>query len=94
MHITENILWQQLERSSEAKLSFSAQQQKSNSRVSLDRYIATNFPKTMALTDGNGRTALHYAATVNDSGDIYRTLEELGSMTTKEDKVSKLGSLS
>ena len=43
----------------------------------------------MALTDGNGRTALHYAATVNDSGDIYRTLEELGSMTTKEDKVGK-----
>ena len=57
--------------------------------VSLERYIATNFPKTMALTDGNGRTALHYAATVNDSGDIYRTLEELGSMTTKEDKVGK-----
>jgi len=49
------------------------------------KYIAPNFPKTMALTDHNGRTALHYAAAINDSGDIYRMLEELGADVYKED---------
>ena len=41
----------------------------------------------MALTDAQGRTPLHYAAAVNDSGDIYRILEELGSDVYKEDLV-------
>ena len=41
----------------------------------------------MALTDAQGRTPLHYAAAVNDSGDIYRILEELGSDVYKEDMV-------
>ena len=42
----------------------------------------------MALTDNNERTALHYAAAINDSGDIYRILEELGADVNKEDDVS------
>ena len=44
----------------------------------------------MALTDAQGRTPLHYAAAVNDSGDIYRILEELGSDVYKEDMVRML----
>jgi len=42
----------------------------------------------MAITDNDGRTALHYAATINDNGHFYNVLSQLGSNPKALDKVS------
>ncbi|KAJ6629254.1 Arginine kinase Pro [Pseudolycoriella hygida] len=51
------------------------------------RYLAGRFPETMAAVDGNGRTALHYAATVNDNGHFFNLLSHLGSNPKAEDNM-------
>ncbi|XP_037035918.1 uncharacterized protein LOC119074076 isoform X3 [Bradysia coprophila] len=50
------------------------------------RYLAGRFPETMAAVDDNGRTALHYAATINDNGHFFNLLSHLGSNPKAEDK--------
>lgn len=49
--------------------------------------MAGRFPETMAAIDDNGRTALHYAATINDNGHFFNLLSHLGSNPKAEDNV-------
>lgn len=51
------------------------------------RYLAGRFPETMAAVDNNGRTALHYAGTINDNGHFFNLLSHLGSNPKAEDNV-------
>lgn len=51
------------------------------------RYLASRFPETMAITDNDGRTALHYAATIKDNGHFYNVLSQLGANPKALDKV-------
>lgn len=53
------------------------------------RYLAGRFPETMAAVDTNGRTALHYAATINDNGHFFNLLSHLGSNPKAEDNVGQ-----
>lgn len=53
------------------------------------RYLAGRFPETMAAVDDNGRTALHYAGTINDNGHFFNLLSHLGSNPKAEDKVGQ-----
>ena len=46
------------------------------------------FPETTSATDNDGRTALHYAATLNDNGHFYNLLTHLGANPKAEDNVS------
>lgn len=41
----------------------------------------------MAITDNDGRTALHYAATIKDNGHFYNVLSQLGANPKALDKV-------
>ncbi len=43
----------------------------------------------MAAVDDNGRTALHYAATINDNGHFFNLLSHLGSNPKAEDNVGQ-----
>lgn len=43
----------------------------------------------MAAVDENGRTALHYAATINDNGHFFNLLSHLGSNPKAEDNVGQ-----
>lgn len=52
------------------------------------RYLAGRFPETTTATDNDGRTALHYAATIHDNGHFYNLLSHLGANPTAEDSVS------
>ncbi|XP_017837898.1 uncharacterized protein LOC108596523 isoform X2 [Drosophila busckii] len=51
------------------------------------RYLASRFPETMAITDNDGRTALHYAATIKDNGHFYNVLAQLGANSKALDKL-------
>ncbi|XP_054089889.1 uncharacterized protein LOC105209401 isoform X4 [Zeugodacus cucurbitae] len=51
------------------------------------RYLAARFPETTATTDNDGRTALHYAATINDNGHFYNVLTQLGANSKALDKL-------
>ncbi|KAH8407430.1 hypothetical protein KR222_000860, partial [Zaprionus bogoriensis] len=51
------------------------------------RYLASRFPETMAITDNDGRTALHYAATIKDNGHFYNVLSQLGANHKALDKL-------
>ncbi|XP_032590623.1 uncharacterized protein LOC6559725 isoform X4 [Drosophila grimshawi] len=51
------------------------------------RYLASRFPETMAITDNDGRTALHYAGTIKDNGHFYNVLTQLGADTKAVDKL-------
>jgi len=53
------------------------------------RYLASRFPETMTITDNDGRTALHYAATIKDNGHFYNMLLQLGANPKVLDKVSE-----
>ncbi|XP_050743198.1 uncharacterized protein LOC127010492 [Drosophila biarmipes] len=53
------------------------------------RYLASRFPETMTITDNDGRTALHYAATIKDNGHFYNMLLQLGANPKALDKVSE-----
>lgn len=52
------------------------------------RYLGGRFPETTAAFDENGRTALHYAATIKDNGHFYNLLVHLGSNPKAIDKVT------
>lgn len=43
----------------------------------------------MAAVDTNGRTALHYAATIKDNGHFFNLLSHLGSNPKAEDNVGQ-----
>ncbi|XP_060656655.1 uncharacterized protein LOC132791656 isoform X4 [Drosophila nasuta] len=51
------------------------------------RYLASRFPETMEITDNDGRTALHYAATIKDNGHFYNVLSQLGANPKAVDKL-------
>ncbi|XP_054740139.1 uncharacterized protein LOC129245781 isoform X2 [Anastrepha obliqua] len=51
------------------------------------RYLAARFPETTTITDNDGRTALHYAATINDNGHFYNVLAQLGANSKAVDKL-------
>ncbi|XP_049308902.1 extracellular matrix-binding protein ebh isoform X10 [Bactrocera dorsalis] len=51
------------------------------------RYLAARFPETTTITDNDGRTALHYAATINDNGHFYNVLTQLGANSKALDKL-------
>lgn len=51
------------------------------------RYLGGRFPETTSAVDENGRTALHYAATIKDNGHFYNLLVHLGSNPNTIDKV-------
>lgn len=55
---------------------------------SVVRYLAGRFPETVHTVDKNGRTPLHYAATIDDNGHYYNLLMHLGANNRAEDKVS------
>nr|XP_029729387.1 uncharacterized protein LOC115253867 [Aedes albopictus] len=52
---------------------------------SIVRYLAGRFPETTSATDNNGRTPLHYAATLKDNGHFYNLLTHLGANPKLED---------
>lgn len=58
-------------------------------RADIVRYLASRFPETMAITDNDGRTALHYAATIKDNGHFYNVLSQLGANPKALDKVCR-----
>lgn len=49
-------------------------------------YIISHFPETMDGPDNEGRTPLHYATAVKDSGTLYRLLKMAGADENIEDK--------
>ncbi|XP_030388519.1 uncharacterized protein LOC115634764 [Scaptodrosophila lebanonensis] len=51
------------------------------------RYLASRFPETMDATDNDGRTPIHYAATIKDNGHFYNVLMQLGANTKVVDKL-------
>ncbi|KAI4461136.1 atp:guanido phosphotransferase n-terminal domain [Holotrichia oblita] len=53
--------------------------------TSIVRYLAGRFPETVSVVDDNGRTPLHYAATVNDNGHYYNLLVHLGADIRTQD---------
>jgi hypothetical protein len=52
------------------------------------RFICEHTPLTLTIQDNVGRTALHYAAALNDNGEAFGILEEYGADGNKEDEVS------
>jgi len=52
------------------------------------RYLAGRFPETANAIDLDGRTPLHYAATLADNGHYYNLLLHLGANPLIEDNVS------
>lgn len=56
--------------------------------TSIVRYLAGRFPETVSVIDDNGRTPLHYAATVADNGHYYNLLIHLGADIRTQDNVS------
>lgn len=54
------------------------------------RYLAGRFPETTNAIDVNGRTPLHYAATLADNGHYYNLLLHLGANPLTQDNVSMI----
>ncbi|XP_055544686.1 uncharacterized protein LOC129729856 isoform X8 [Wyeomyia smithii] len=52
------------------------------------RYLAGRFPETTGATDDQGRTPLHYAATLKDNGHFYNLLTHLGANPKAEDNLN------
>ncbi|XP_050072303.1 uncharacterized protein LOC126560386 [Anopheles maculipalpis] len=52
------------------------------------RYLAGRFPETLSATDDDGRTPLHYAATLKDNGHFYNLLTHLGANPKVEDNLN------
>ncbi|XP_052562965.1 uncharacterized protein LOC120418960 isoform X2 [Culex pipiens pallens] len=52
------------------------------------RYLAGRFPETTSATDNNGRTPMHYAATLKDNGHFYNLLNHLGANPKAEDNLN------
>lgn len=57
--------------------------------TSIVRYLAGRFPETLPETDVDGRTPLHYAATIADNSHYYNLLIHLGSDMRVHDKVRR-----
>lgn len=51
------------------------------------RYLAGRFPETTTVNDENGRSALHYAATLKDNGHFFNLLVNFGANPKAVDKV-------
>ena len=49
------------------------------------RYLTSNFQELINLRDARGRTALHYAAALQDNNYIYKTLINRGADTSAKD---------
>ena len=60
----------------------------------INRFISEQCPLTLTIQDNVGRTALHYAAALNDNGETYGILEEYGADPNKEDEVRRTWILS
>lgn len=56
--------------------------------IDILRYLGGRFPETTSAVDVNGRTALHYAATIKDNGHFYNLLVHLGANPKTIDKVT------
>lgn len=54
------------------------------------RYLAGRFPETAHAIDLDGRTPLHYAATLADNGHYYNLLLHLGANPLVQDNVSAI----
>ena len=54
------------------------------------RYLAGRFPETAHAIDFDGRTPLHYAATLADNGHYYNLLLHLGANPLVQDNVSAI----
>uniref|UniRef100_A0A182LZY3 Arginine kinase n=1 Tax=Anopheles culicifacies TaxID=139723 RepID=A0A182LZY3_9DIPT len=52
------------------------------------RYLAGRFPETLSATEDDGRTPLHYAATLKDNGHFYNLLTHLGANPKVEDNLN------
>lgn len=52
------------------------------------RYLGGRFPETTLAVDENGRTALHYGATIKDNGHFYNMLVQMGANPKAIDKVN------
>jgi len=53
------------------------------------RYLTSNFQELINLRDARGRTALHYAAALQDNNYIYKTLINRGADTSAKDQSGK-----
>ncbi|XP_053679118.1 uncharacterized protein LOC128730109, partial [Anopheles nili] len=53
------------------------------------RYLAGRFPETLGAIDDDGRTPLHYAATLKDNGHFYNLLTHLGANPKVEDNLNR-----
>ncbi|XP_073812030.1 uncharacterized protein isoform X16 [Musca autumnalis] len=53
------------------------------------RYLSARFPETTSVTDNDGRTALHYAAVINDNGHFYNVLQQLGANPKAQDNMGR-----
>lgn len=51
------------------------------------RYLGARFPETLNARDNNGKTPLHYAATIKDNGHYYNLLTNLGANAAIKDLV-------
>lgn len=58
--------------------------------IGIIRYLAGRFPETTSAVDDNGRTALHYAATLKDNGHFFNLLTNLGANPKADDSVSTI----
>lgn len=56
--------------------------------TSIVRYLAGRFPETVQQVDDQGRTPLHYAATLADNGHYFNLLLHLGANAGHKDNVS------
>ena len=56
--------------------------------MNFDRNLAGRFPETAHATDLDGRSPLHYAATLADNGHYYNLLLNLGANPLIKDNVS------
>lgn len=54
------------------------------------RYLAGRFPETANAADLDGRTPLHYAATLADNGHYFNLLVHLGANPQIKDKVNTI----
>ena len=57
--------------------------------TSIARYLMNNFTELMNISDAKGRTALHYAAAMEDNNYLYKTLINRGADTSIKDKAGK-----
>ncbi|XP_023215498.1 serine/threonine-protein phosphatase 6 regulatory ankyrin repeat subunit B-like isoform X2 [Centruroides sculpturatus] len=53
------------------------------------KYIAQNFPSSRDAVDGDGRTALHYAAVLKDNNEMYNMLTAIGARSSILDSKGK-----